>query len=110
MSNYSKVYKYDKNHYFVYDYENGLVHYITKITDSMKEDNEEWQSKYGEDLWKPMEGVEGFTEIDAAGLSKENWDDVSQRRYYLSVYIEDLNGELQYMIQLGDTHGGEYQY
>lgn len=90
----SKPYKYGK-HYFKYDYENGIVHMMWKPNaqelKEMREDNKEWQDKYGKDLWDLDEN--NMTELDSAGLRSENWKNKEIRDEYLAEWTMETDEE-----------------
>ena len=90
----SKVYKMGK-HYFKYDYDNAVVRKMWKPSKKelaeMLADNEEWQAKYGKDLWDIDEN--GMTEITSAGLSRANWENKESRNEYLSMWCGEIEEE-----------------
>ena len=65
---------------FRYDYKYGIVEYVSKAGEEMLKDNEEWQRKYGKNLW---DVEDGYVVNSSAGLMKENWDDAAERKEYL---------------------------
>ena len=95
----NKVVKVGK-HYFKYDREHAIVKMYSKlVVQELKEvqaDNEEWQKKYGEDLFEIEDGNLLF--LDEAGLRRENWDNAEARRAYLEGFNDQLEEEVMYMI------------
>lgn len=82
----SKVYKF-RGLLFRYDFKNGLVERIAKATKQEYEDNEKWLAKYGKLLWQI--DADGYIEIEAVGLMRENWQRKAVRDEYLAEWIEE---------------------
>ena len=87
-------------HYFKYDRDKAVVKMYSKIKNAdelaeMKKDNEEWQAKYGHDLWDLEDDL---IYLDGAGLSREHWDNKEARRAYLEQFEYDHECELQYLV------------
>jgi hypothetical protein len=80
MKKYSDLFNY-KGKTFRYNYERNLVEYV-------------FVSNEDDDIlgWKKGDIIE----CDAVGLKKENWENKTARREYLSEYIADLEYELQF--------------
>ena len=84
---------------FLYDEEHAIVHYVTPATEEEKQDNEEWQVKYGKNLWDFINhNGKDYTLITSAGLSRENWKNKEAREEYLSEWLWELDEEVKYMI------------
>ena len=81
-----------KGNYFKYDSDNAVVHMYWKPSntdlEAVKSDNKEWQAKYGKNLWDLSD--DGFVEIDRAGLSCDNWENIESRDYYLDAWIQEI--------------------
>lgn len=90
----SKVYKF-RGQFFRYDFKNGLVECLTKATKQEYEDNEEWRAKYGKPLWKI--DSEGYIEIEAVGLMRENWQRKAVRDEYLAEWIAEIEEDTAVM-------------
>lgn len=86
----SRVYKVGK-HSFRYDYDNHVVECVEKADKEMLKDNEEWQKKYGKNLWDIDEL--GYVEFFSAGLMLENWKNQEARREYLEEWAAELDYE-----------------
>lgn len=88
----------NKKH-FLYDEKIAIVYYVAPATEMEKQNNEEWQEKFGHDLWKFINhNGKDYTLITSAGLSRENWKDKEAREEYLSEWLYDLHEEIKYMI------------
>ena len=96
MARLSKIYKFRKKS-FRYDYDNGLVSVVYKADEEMYKDNEEWQEKYGKDLWDIDK--DGYIESSTVGLMRENWDNKEVRDEYLSMWVDELKEEAEYLAQ-----------
>lgn len=83
----SGVYKF-RGLFFRYDFDNGLVERLAKATEQERKDNEEWLAKYGKPLWKI--DSDGYIEIEAVGLMRENWQRRAVRDEYLAEWIEEI--------------------
>lgn len=90
----SKVYKF-RGQFFRYDFKNGLVERLAKATDQERKDNEEWLAKYGKPLWKI--DSEGYIEIEAVGLMRENWKRKAVRDEYLAEWIAEIEEDTAVM-------------
>lgn len=82
MKEYSEILKY-KGKLFRYNYNDSLVEYGF----ISQEDDADFGWKTGE-----------FIEIDAIGLSRENWENKEARNEYLQEYIFQLEEELRYLV------------
>lgn len=91
----SKAYKYGRKE-FRYDYENGLVEWVTKATDEERKDNEEWMKKFNKPLWDIDE--DGYIKIDSVGLSKENWKHKEMRDSYLGQWCDEIEEETRCLV------------
>ena len=89
----SAVYKF-KGKLFRYNFDECLVEYIAKATKEELEENKEWQKKFGKNLWDIDEN--GYIEIDAVGLRKENWTRKEVRDEYLSEWAAEMHEALEY--------------
>lgn len=96
MAKLSGVYRYEKK-LFRYDYENCVVQWVSPLTAEMKADNEEWQRKYGEDLW---EVEEGMVVNDSIGLRPENWKNKDMRNEYLDEWVGMIAEEVEFEIAM----------
>ena len=74
-----------------YDRKNSIVECIQKVTPEMLEDNREWQSKYGRNLWDI--DTDGYWVCASAGLRAENWNDAEARAEYLEEWCYELDDE-----------------
>lgn len=83
----SSVYKF-RGQFFRYDFENGLVERLAKATEQERKDNEEWFAKYGKPLWEI--DADGYIEIEATGLMRENWQHKAVRDEYLDEWIAEI--------------------
>lgn len=83
----SGVYKF-RGQFFRYDFDNGLVERLAKATDQERKDNEEWLAKYGKPLWQI--DADGYIEIEAVGLMRENWQCKAVRDEYLAEWISEI--------------------
>lgn len=83
----SGIYKF-RGQIFRYDFDNGLVERLAKATKQEFEDNAEWLAKYGKPLWDI--DSDGYIEIEAVGLRKENWQRKAVRDEYLAEWIEEF--------------------
>ena len=88
----SKPYKYNDK-LFRYNFDTGEVQYISKADKEMLEDNEEWQVKYGRNLWDI--DAEGYIILGTVGLHPDNWKNKAARDEYLSGWCIDLDAETQ---------------
>ena len=89
----SAVYKF-RGKLFRYNFDECLVEYLAKATKEELEENKEWQKKYGKNLWDIDEN--GYIEIDAAGLRKENWTRKAVRDEYLSEWVAEMQEALEW--------------
>lgn len=85
------------NRTFRYDYENCLVESVLKADEEMLKDNEEWNAKFGKDLWEIDE--DGYVVEDTVGLSVEHWDNKESRIEYLTEWAEELKEEANRIMQ-----------
>ena len=92
----SAVYKF-KGKLFRYNYDECLVEYVAKATKDELEDNKEWQKKYGKNLWDIDK--DGYIEIEAAGLRKENWTRKEVRDEYLSEWVAEMAEACEFEMQ-----------
>lgn len=76
---------------FRYDFDTATVEYISKADEEMRKDNEEWQAKYGRDLWDI--DAEGYIVLSTVGLHPDNWKNKAARDEYLFVWCCDLDEE-----------------
>ena len=90
----SGIYKF-RGHIFRYDFTNGLVERLAKATQQELEDNAEWLAKYGKPLWDI--DSDGYIEIEAVGLLKENWQRKAVRDEYLAEWIEEIEEDAAIM-------------
>lgn len=95
-NDYSRVVKYNGK-LFRYNYNHGMVEYVMKVTNEVLTENEEWIKQFGEPLFEVRNG---YVVIDEVGLYHENWDNIESRESYLSLYCDDLDEELAYLIDL----------
>lgn len=95
----TKAIKYGK-HYYKYDRENAVVKMYMKLSakelKEMEQDNIEWQSKYGKDLWDIVDG--NLIYIDGAGLSREHWDNKEAREGYLAEMEMEYEEEVSFFV------------
>lgn len=89
----STVYKF-KGKLFRYNYDECLVEYIAKATEQELEDNNDWQKKFGKNLWDIDK--DGYIEIEAVGLRKENWTRKAVRDEYLSEWVGEMAEACEY--------------
>lgn len=101
MSKYSGIYK-RNGKCFKYDFEHSIVEYVCKASKEELADNEEWQKKFGKDLWDIDEA--GYIVIDSAGLRAENWKNKEVRDEYLDEWLFELRAECEVLV---DACGGE---
>ena len=92
---YSKVVKCDGK-LFRYNYEHGVVEYVTRVTKSMLADNEKWMRKFGHPLWDIKDG---YVVLDEVGLSYDNWKNAEARESYLIDYSDDLDDEIAWLMR-----------
>lgn len=85
---------------FRYDYDHCVVEVVSKAGAEEIADNEEWQSKFGKNLWDIDEA--GYIVHDSVGLRPENWKNKEVRDEYLDEWIfefrEAVEIELAYVI------------
>ena len=74
---------------FRYNFEVGVVEFLTKVNAAMRKDNAEWMKKFGKPLWDA--GDDGYHVIDTVGLSKANWVSKDDRDYYLDQWIMEMD-------------------
>lgn len=86
----SKPYAYE-GRLFRYNFDNATVECISKADEEMLKENEEWQAKYGKDLWDI--DADGYTVIASIGLRRENWKKKAIRDEYLSEWCFELGEE-----------------
>lgn len=88
-------------HYFKYDREQAIVRMYSKLKDNefaeMRQDNIEWQKKYGKNLWDIDE--DGLFYLDGAGLMREHWDDEEAREEYLIGMEMDWEDDTSYLVE-----------
>lgn len=89
MKKYSRIYKVGRRN-FRYNYERNVIEWIAKMTDDLKADNEEWRSKYGEDLWEVTE--DGYNLVDTIGCFREDWEE--SPREMCEMWYEELQEEI----------------
>lgn len=90
----SGIYKY-RGQFFRYDFENCLVERLAKATQRELDDNAEWLAKYGKPLWDI--DSDGYIEIEAVGLRKENWKRKAVRDEYLAEWIAEIEEDAAIM-------------
>ena len=76
---------------FRYDYDNGVVIWVEKAGKEEYENNQEWQKKFGRNLWDIDE--DGYVEIMSVGMMKSNWCNKENRDTYLNNWIDELEEE-----------------
>ena len=89
----SAVYKF-RGKMFRYNFDECLVEYIAKATEEELEENKEWQKEFGKNLWDIDEN--GYIEIDAVGLRKENWTRKEVRDEYLAEWVAEMQEALEW--------------
>ena len=94
---YSKVIKVNGKE-FRYDYDRCVVEWVHKADEQMKQDNIEWQEKFGRNLFEIDE--DGYEVVETVGLSKEHWDHAGTRKEYLTEWGYDLDEEAAYMAEM----------
>ena len=57
----------------------------------MRQDNREWQAKYGKDLWD-IDG-DGYMTLSSVGLHPDNWNNKAARDEYLFGWCCELDME-----------------
>jgi len=82
---------------FRYDRKNSIVECVQKATEEMLEDNREWQSKYGKNIWDI--DADGYWVCASAGLMHENWDNADARTEYLEEWCSELDEEDSFLIE-----------
>lgn len=95
MAKYSRVYKTESGGRFRYNYDTGMLQYITKPTPEILQENAEWRSKWRADLW---EIVDGECVIDEIGLFLEDWKESPQ--YWCEQYDADIHAECAAMVAM----------
>lgn len=80
---------------FRYDFDHCLVELLAKATKQELDDNAEWLAKYGKPLWDI--DSDGYIEIAAAGLRKENWQRRAVRDEYLAEWIAEIEEDAAIM-------------
>lgn len=78
---------------FRYDFDHCMVAYITKADPEMLKDNEEWQEKYGCNLWDIDK--DGYIELMSVGLARKNWTRKAVRNEYLNEWIVEIEEEAE---------------
>lgn len=93
----SSIYKF-KGKLFRYNFDHCVVEWVSKATQEEIDDNKKWQAKYGKNLWDIDE--DGYIEIDAVGLRKENWTRKAVRDEYLSEWVAEIAEACDYEMAL----------
>lgn len=102
MEKFSGIYKRD-GFSFRYNFDRCLVEYVSKASKEELADNEEWQQKYGRNLWDIDEN--GYIVIDAVGLRPENWKNKEARDGYLDEWIFDLREAVAWEMKFDQANG-----
>lgn len=93
----TKPYKRGKR-LFIYNEDNAIVYYVSKMTDEDKQTNAEWIEKYGYKLFGTDKTGE-YMIVDSIGLRRENWKDKESRDDYLDQWNYELDMETEYMME-----------
>lgn len=80
---------------FRYNYDKHLVEWVQKADAQILADNEDWQKKFGKNLWDVDET--GYVVVYTVGLREENWKNKEARMEYLQEWTYDIEEELAYM-------------
>lgn len=91
---YSAPYKYGKRT-FIYDRQDAIVMWVSKITKEEIEDNQRWMDKYNKPLWETIE--DKWIVIDSVGLSREHWRNKHERECYLDQWNQEINEECEWL-------------
>ncbi len=82
---------------FRYDFDNSIVEYIQKATDSQIDEEIAWEQKHGSQLYGI--GVDGYIILSTAGLNMSNWKDADARKGYLIGWAAELEEEEERMAE-----------
>lgn len=81
---------------FRYDFTNSLVQYLYKASPEEIQEEQEWRQKHHSSLIDIDD--DGYVEVTAAGLRRENWDRKEVRDEYLAGWIEEIEEENEYLM------------
>lgn len=76
---------------FRYDFDTATVEYISKADEEMRRDSEDWQAKYGKNLWDIDD--DGYIVLSTVGLLPENWKNKAARDEHLFCWCCELDEE-----------------
>ena len=92
---YSKIYDI-RGKKMRYNYDEGLIEWVSVLSDEDKAENLDWQERHGSPLWDTTE--DGYLLVDSMGCYIEDWQE--DPKGMCEMWSADLDGEMDWAMDI----------